>query len=385
SLESRSEVARQERKESIEWAKQQAKLVSDDEREKIRKMDFRQLRDSLQKGEVSAESVLRVYYGLAVRSHEKTNCLTNVVKESLDIARSLDEKAKDPSYKKPALFGIPISIKDSIDLCGNRRTCGCASKADNFPKEDSFQVMRLREAGMIAFCQTNVPTCCMTYNCCNSIYGTTSTPLDSSRTSGGSSGGEGALIGSHGSLIGMGSDIGGSIRIPSAYSGCCGFKPSATRCSSLQWEEPTPFRPILMPTEGPLAQDPHAITEIMRCMWSDHFISNNDPLSVPIDFREDLFQEGRKYRIGYFASDGYIDALPGNQRVVMEAVELLKANGHTVVPFSMEDIVSEAAKGVFSVIYADGGVRQSETLKHEPLPSIMLPMRERGQIPLWRK
>lgn len=91
------------------------------------------------------------------------------------------------------------------------------------------------------------------------------------------------------------------------------FQPSATRCSTLQIPEPIPMRPMLMPTEGPLAQDPHAIVEIMRLwlvekyrsnwinyrsIWSNDYISNEDPLSVPINFREEYFEEGRLYRIG---------------------------------------------------------------------------------------
>ncbi|GMT15055.1 hypothetical protein PFISCL1PPCAC_6352 [Pristionchus fissidentatus] len=384
-LEAHSEVARKERKETIEWAKEQAKLASDDVKEKISKMDFRQLRDALQKGEVSAESVMRVYYGLAVASHEKTNCLTVIIKDSLDTAKSLDEKAKDASYKKPSLFGMPISVKDAVDVAGSRSTWGMASRVDNIPKEDAFAVMRVREAGMIPFCKTNVPTSCMTYNCCNSIYGTTNTPSNPDRSSGGSSGGEGALLSTHGSIIGLGSDIGGSVRIPAAYSGCCGFKPSATRFSLHQYHEPVPFRPVVMPTEGPMAQDPHAITELLRVIWSDRYIAGHDPQSVPVDFREDLFKEGRKYRIGHYTSDGYIEALSGNQRVVREAVEVLKSKGHTLVPFSMDDIVGETMRGAFTVGFADGGARQAEVLKDEPLPEMVKPLRDFGNVPLWKK
>ncbi|GMR49023.1 hypothetical protein PMAYCL1PPCAC_19218, partial [Pristionchus mayeri] len=369
-----------EREENIEWARKEAEKISDEERKKIEAMNFRELREALQSGEVTAESVMRVYYGLAVRAHEKTNCLTNIIKKSLDDARELDEKAKDPSYKKPRLFGIPISIKDAIEIEGQRCTWGLVQKINSIPKEDSYPVVKLRIDGMIPFCQTNVPTTCMSYACDNSIYGTTSCPYSSARSSGGSSGGEGALIGAHGSLIGMGSDIGGSIRIPSAYSGCCGFKPSATRFSTLQLPEPIPWRPICMPTEGPLAQDPHAIVEIMRSIWSDLFISNRDPLSVPIDFREDLFKEGKTYRIGFYTTDGYIDPLPGNQRVVREAVEMLRAKGHELIPFSMGDIVNETAKGIWGTVFADGGERSTEILKHEPLSPIMEPMRTYGSL-----
>ncbi|GMR49940.1 hypothetical protein PMAYCL1PPCAC_20135, partial [Pristionchus mayeri] len=373
-LAARIAVAAKERDENIEWARKETKLVDDEERKRIEAMNFKQLRDALQSGKVTAESVVRVYYGLALRAHDKTNCLTNIIKQSLKDAIMMDEKAKYSKYKKPRLFGMPISIKESIEVEGQRCSWGVAKYIDTIPKEDSYPVMKLRSDGMIPFCQTNIPTTCMTYTCDNSIYGTTTNPHSSSRSSGGSSGGEGALMSSRGSLIGLGSDIAGSIRIPSSYSGCCGFKPSPTRFSTLQWREPIPWRPICIPTEGPLAQDPHAIVEILRSIWSDRFISSQDALSVPIDFREDLFNEGTKYRIGFYTSDGYIDPLPGNQRVVKEAVEMLRGKGHELVPFSLGDIVTETARGLFATILMDGGKQPSKILKDEPLSPIMAPL-----------
>ncbi|KAF8371536.1 hypothetical protein PRIPAC_77965, partial [Pristionchus pacificus] len=378
---SQIEVAQKERDESIEWARKETALVNDVERRTIEAMDFKQLRESLQSGKVSAESVVRVYYGSALKAHEKTNCLTGIIKEALYVARELDTKAMDPSYKKPRMFGIPISVKESIELEGRRNTWALAKFVEAIPREDSYQVMVLRKDGAIPFCQTNIPTTCISYTCANSVYGTSTNPHSSSRTCGGSSGGEGALIASGGSLIGLGSDLGGSIRVPAAFSGCCGFKPSASRCSTLQLPEPIAMRPMLMVTEGPLARDPHAIVQVMRSMWSDQFMSSKDPFSAPVDFREDLFEEGRKYRIGYYTSDGYIDPLPGNQRVVREAVELLRAKGHKrrpfirrtlgkrgrekrmislhrvsrhdLFPFSLGDIAQETSRGVYATLYAD--------------------------------
>lgn len=132
-------------------------------------------------------------------------------------------------------------------------------------------------------------------------------------------------------------------------------------------------------------------------MWSDIRLSDQDPFVVPVDFREDLFAEGRKYRIGlfllhvdsvllpilislsgYYTTDGYIDQLPGNQRVVREAVELLKAKGltnvspmgdkyvhvgHDLVPFSLGKIARKTFRGVFATLIADGGAALADRLK----------------------
>ena len=90
--------------------------------------------------------------------------------------------------------------------------------------DDGITVSQIRQAKALPFVLTNVPQSLLTITCINPIYGTTTNPFNSSRTCGGSSGGEAALIASGGSLIGLGSDVGGSIRIPAHFSGCCGLK-----------------------------------------------------------------------------------------------------------------------------------------------------------------
>ncbi|GMR57882.1 hypothetical protein PMAYCL1PPCAC_28077, partial [Pristionchus mayeri] len=140
-----------------------------------------------------------------------------------------------------------------------------------------------------------------------------------------------------------------------------------------------------MPTLGPMAQDPYAIVEILRSIWSDHFMSIQDPQSVPVDFREELYKEGVKYRIGFFKSDGYVEPLPGNQRVIGEAVEMLRAKGHELIPFSLGNIVHETARGIFGTVYADGGARAAEILRDEPLSPLMEPLRAFASMHNWTK
>ncbi|ETN72661.1 hypothetical protein NECAME_18734, partial [Necator americanus] len=96
----------------------------------------------------------------------------------------------------------------------------------------------------IPFVQTNVSQLLMSYGCSNPIYGATSSPLDSSRTSGGSSGGESALLAANGSVIGIGGDVGGSIRVPCHFTGTAGIKPSHLRFSHRHSPGVVPGRPL---------------------------------------------------------------------------------------------------------------------------------------------
>lgn len=126
----------------------------------------------------------------------------------------------------PALFGVPCTIKEMFGVQGQRRTAGSVHRRDAVSPRDATLVARLRAAGAIPMATTNVPELGFWFESENTIYGRTNNPYDFSRTSGGSSGGEGAVLGAGASPLGIGSDIGGSVRLPAAFCGIFGHKPS---------------------------------------------------------------------------------------------------------------------------------------------------------------
>ena len=148
--------------------------------------------------------------------------------DALKEAIQCDKETKNKKSRGP-LHGIPISIKDELHVAGTVTTLGLAARSDNIILEDGLIVENLRRHGAIPFVKSNVPPLLMLYETENIIFGVTKNPLDIKRTPGGSSGGEAALIASRCSPAGIGSDIGGSIRIPCAFCGLYGFKPSSIR------------------------------------------------------------------------------------------------------------------------------------------------------------
>ena len=130
------------------------------------------------------------------------------------------------------LYGVPISIKSSIDVAGLPCECGSVLRKGYIPSEDAPLVARLRAAGAVILGNTNVPEFLMAYETDNLLYGRTNNPWNLSCTPGGSSGGEAAAIATGCSAGGVGSDGGGSIRIPAHYSGICGLKPTPGRIPS---------------------------------------------------------------------------------------------------------------------------------------------------------
>jgi len=124
------------------------------------------------------------------------------------------------------LHGLPISVKDCFETQQLRTTAGSSRLAEHVPARDAIAVERLRAAGAIVFAKTNTPTLAMDWQTYNPLFGVTCNPWDESRTPGGSSGGSAAAIAAGLSGLELGSDIGGSIRIPASWCGIFGHKPS---------------------------------------------------------------------------------------------------------------------------------------------------------------
>lgn len=127
----------------------------------------------------------------------------------------------------PPFWGVPCTIKESFALAGMPNTSGLVARRGVVAGEDAPAVARLRAAGAIPIGVTNISELCMWMESHNYVYGRTRNPYDPRRTSGGSSGGEGAIIGAGASPFGLGSDVGGSIRMPAFFGGVFGHKPSS--------------------------------------------------------------------------------------------------------------------------------------------------------------
>jgi fatty acid amide hydrolase 2 len=125
------------------------------------------------------------------------------------------------------LLGVPFTVKELIAAAGMPQTFGCANRRDRVARADATVVARLKAAGAILLGVTNVPEWGMWPESYNALYGRTHNPHDPTRTPGGSSGGEGAIVGAGGAVFGIGADIGGSVRMPAAFCGVYGHKPTS--------------------------------------------------------------------------------------------------------------------------------------------------------------
>ena len=186
-----------------------------------------QLARAIREGSLSARAVVDAHIARTTQVNRAINAVA--AERFADARAEADEvdRRRMLGEALPPLAGVPFSLKEMIDLAGWPCTFGSLQRRDRRALSDATVVQRLRAAGAIPIVSTNVPEWGMWYETANLVYGRTNNPHRLSHTTGGSSGGEAALVAARGSVFGLGSDIGGSVRIPAAFCGVFGHKPSS--------------------------------------------------------------------------------------------------------------------------------------------------------------
>ncbi|XP_063022104.1 vitamin D3 hydroxylase-associated protein-like [Melospiza melodia melodia] len=319
------------------------------QRDAILSLPLLELSGRLQEGSLSPRTVLYTYLEKALEVTQQTNCLRHFIPECEEQLQEIERRTE-----KGLLYGIPVSIKDHIGHKGHLATCGLMQCLDTVMEEDSVLVKVLKKQGAIPFAMTNVPQSLFSYECSNPIFGQTLNPLDPQRSPGGSSGGEGALIAGGGSILGMGSDVGGSIRLPSSFCGLCGLKPTAERLSLSGVTGPVNGIVAVPCALGPMARDVDSLALCMKALLCQEMFQL-DPSVPPIPFNEEVYSSSAPLRVGYYDTDGYFPLPPCMRRAVKETRSALQAAGHQLVPFSPPRIPYVINELFMKTFFADGG------------------------------
>ncbi|NWZ20395.1 VDHAP protein, partial [Asarcornis scutulata] len=216
--------------------------------------------------------------GEALEVTQEVNCVIDFIHGCEDQLQKV-KKQKE----KGLLYGIPVSIKDHINCKGHVSSGGLVKLLGQVKEEDSVIVQVLKSQGAIPFVKTNIPQTMINYDCSNLIFGQTLNPLNHQKTPGGSSGGEGALIAGGGSILGIGSDVAGSIRLPSSFCGLCGLKPTGNRIRYSLTSVPFSTHWTL----GPMARDVDSLALCMKALLCDEMF-RLDPTLPPIPFDDEV-------------------------------------------------------------------------------------------------
>src|SRR5215467_12246865 len=233
------------------------------------------------------------------------------------------------------LHGVPLTVKSCIDVAGWRCPAGSLLRKDYVPSADAPLVERLQAAGAILLGNTNTPEFLMAYESNNLLSGKTSNPWNLAYSSGGSSGGEAAAIASGCSMGGVGSDGGGSIRVPAHFCGICGLKPTPGRIASTGHFPSGAGAFGWIGVVGPMARtiaDVRALFEIMAGPDA------GDAQSAPVPLRSYSEKDLRSTRIGLLQSSALGNATPETRAAVDRAAKLLSDCGLLVEPLELRGL-----------------------------------------------
>jgi amidase len=281
----------------------------------------------LRRGKISVVELAEAHLEQIARLNPQLNVFADFDAERVRAqARRLDAQ-KEP---RGPLHGLPVTVKSSIATAGLRCEIGSLLHEGDVPREDAVVVARLRAAGALILGTTNCPEFLMAYETANLLHGRTNNPWDFERTPGGSSGGESAAIAAGLSAAGLGSDSGGSVRVPAHFTGICSLKPTPGRIPGRGHLPPCVGPFSTLGAIGPLARTMADVALLFRTLSGQ---DPHDPVSPPIALCEPGFAELRRNTIGFFEDDGLVPVTPETRIAVQAAVAALRDAGFRMEPF----------------------------------------------------
>jgi Asp-tRNA(Asn)/Glu-tRNA(Gln) amidotransferase A subunit family amidase len=325
--------------------------------------------EKLIRKEISPVELIGLHLERARRLHPSLNAFVHLDAESA-IARARQlESAIVRGEKLPPLAGIPLSIKSSIDVAGWPCPAGSLLRKEHVPSANAPLVSRLEDAGAILLGNTNTPEFLMAYETANVLNGKTSNPWNVAYSAGGSSGGEAAAIASGISMGGVGSDAGGSIRVPAHFCGICGSKPTPGRIPATGHFPPPGGSFPWLGVVGPMARSVEDLQILFKVMAGP---DDGDPLAVPILASFESREKLRGLRIGILQSAALGTATPETQDAVTRAGKLLAAQGFQVELFSLDNLEVALRLWWFFFGLTIGYMLRQSTRGQESQPSPML-------------
>lgn len=301
-------------------------------------------------GTWTAVAVTEAFCHRASLAHQLVNCLHETFFDAaLASAKKLDEYFAEHKKTIGPLHGVPVSLKDQFHVENVETTMGYVGWIGTFEgvaddprkgKYESEMVRELRALGAVLYCKTSVPHTLMSGETVNNIIGYTWNPKNRYLTSGGSSGGEGALIGLKGSPGGFGTDIGGSIRIPAAFNGLYGIRPTSGRLPYEGMANSMDGQNSILSVVGPLATTARSVKLLIKAILSQEPWLH-DPLVIELPWRDAQEQaifdmvkstsSSGRLSFGVMKSDGIVTLQPPVARAIDTVAAALEKAGHNVI------------------------------------------------------
>jgi len=306
-----------------------------------------------------------------IERQEEVQPRINAVAVSLYDQATAAAKAADQDRPRDGqlLYGVPVTVKECFDVVGTATTAGLVGRAADLKSDDAELVSRLRAAGGIILAKSNLSQLMLYAESDNPLYGRTNNPWDLARTPGGSSGGEAALVAAHASPVGLGTDFGGSIRVPAHFCGLCGLRATPGRLSLAGTASQVLFShvPAIHDSAGPIARN---VADLRLAM---------EVLGAPV---AEAGVQGLV--VGIYDDDGFMTASAAVRRAVHQAAGALESAGAHVVPFE-PPAVKEMLDIFYGYMTADGAAAFEKVIDGEQLDPRIRQLMQLGTMPPWMR
>ena len=366
-----------------------------EELENLKSMGAEEVREEILKHK-NYSCFVKKYHTIKKAQYNKNNLLTwsrfeEPLRRASEIESQISSLPRSEIDEKFPLLGYVMSIKDSIYLKGAPSTCGLFLNLDKVATEDPIIIQKLKSAGAVMTSKGNVPMVLFSPETINNLYGESKHPLDDKRTVGGSSGGEAGLVASGINNCSIGTDIAGSLRIPSLFCGTTALKPGSTRVSSMcqsnfssrnygsnrnpsQLKNKFDKQFVIKAVIGPMARKVADLEKIMEVICRDQSFDLTVP---PIPWRHN-FQF--KKRVAVLHEMSLVELGPTAKRALEESKTALRNAGYELVDLDMGEFFNEVAfhaaivfnknKELFSIINGTTKIKEPLT-KLFDLPKLM--------------
>lgn len=271
------------------------------------------------------------------------------------------------------LHGVPFSVYEQISVKGMLTTCGYMSYSDNLNSKDSLIVKILRKEGAIPFAKSNVPQGLMALETTNSLWGVAKNPWNEEKTTGGANGGEAGLVAIKASPIGIGLDLFGAIRIPSAFCGVYGFKPTSGRTSKqgavLFNGSPVSGFQSFQSSCGPISRSIEDLLYMSRLLigkFEEDVYINQKPFDET-SYNRIIDNNNHPIRIGYFIEPRDCPTAPGIKEMMKDVLQRLRNAGYHMVEFPIDKFEEFIDIGKLLLMNSHMVGYINQELKGEPL------------------
>ncbi|MFO0553992.1 MAG: amidase [Polyangiaceae bacterium] len=333
----------------------------------------------LARREISSEELVRAHLDRIITLDGKIRAFVDLLRgTALADARRVDEARARGDALGP-LAGLPVSVKENLDFEGRAVTLGIVARKNRISSRDATIIRTLRRTGAVIVGRTNVPQLLLSHETRNPLFGATINPWSQGHAPGGSSGGEAASLVAGMSVLGIGTDIGGSIRVPAHFSGIAGFKPSLDRWSNRGSNGALIGQEGIRSQSGPMARSVEDLILFFEAM-DPRWMAEDDPLVSPAAPRSVRDVDVRGLRVGVYVDDGLVHPSIAVGRAIFEAKAALERAGLQTTTFS-PPAMRDAMALYFGLMSADGGETAFGQLEGSAIEPTLAPLKRIGSLP----